>query len=262
MKNGSWALGQRWRSFARRGAFAVLLLFSRHALSTDLALHVATDHNPPLSYKTEEGEFAGLAVEILDLAAAYAGVSIVYEEMPWNRAFEIYSSRPSYCLLAIGRTPEREEKFLWVGPIVHGGIALFAMPGRELNIRDLHDVIAQDLTVGVARNDIAKSVLSISNGIKQLEIPSQTQGPPMLQHQRFDLWATGAISGRFRAASQGIAVREVLRVENIDVDLGCAPGTDMAPLHKLQSSINQLAKQGVIAKLERKYLHGNLTARP
>lgn len=240
----------------RRGVLSFLawaFTLGMVAAHADAQLRVATDHNPPLAY-ADSGVFAGLAVELLNRAASEASVSVDYVEMPWPRAFSTFAHAPGECLIGLGRTPEREAQFLWVGPFAHGGIGLFALASRPLMLRNADDVIGQHLVVGVAKDDVAQAFIKRIDGVQISDVAVQTNAPRMLEKGRFDLWATGAILGRFRAAAQGVAVREVLRLRNVDVSLGCAPGTDPAVLAKLQSALDRLHASGTATRLEHAYL--------
>jgi len=223
-------------------------------------LHVATDHVPPLAF-AEDGVFGGLAIELMNRAARDAGVAVDYIEMPWPRAINTFAHTPNECLIGIGRTPEREAQYLWVGPFAHGGVGLFALASRPMVLKSVDDVIDRHLVVGVAKDDVAQSFTKHIDGLQVADIALQVNAPRMLEKGRFDLWATGAILGRFRAAAQGVAVREVLRLRNIDVSLGCAPGTDTAVLGRLQAALDAMRAAGTAARLERAYLEGPDMAR-
>jgi len=240
-----------------RGARSILQAWALALISStslaDGALHIATDHNPPLAY-ADGDNFSGLAIDLFNRAAADAGVKVDYVEMPWPRAFQLFSSTPNNCLIALGRTPEREAQFLWVGPLAHGGVGLFALASRPMALKTVDDVIAQNLVVGVATNDVAQTVTKRIDGLRVADVAIQNNAPRMLAKDRFDLWATGAILGRYRAAAQGVAVREVLRLRNVDVSLGCAPGTDLAVIERLQAALDKLRANGTAARLEHTYL--------
>ncbi|MBV8604211.1 MAG: transporter substrate-binding domain-containing protein [Pelomonas sp.] len=219
-----------------------------------VTLRVATDHNPPLAYAIGGELFSGLAIDLLRRAAADAGVNIALQEMPWPRAFETYSHQPNACLIGLGRTPEREAQFVWVGPFARGGVVLFAPAGRQLALKSVDDVIKQGLVVGVAADDVAQGVVEHIAGLRVASISLQVTAPRMLEKGRFDLWASGAILGRYRAANLGVAVREALRLRDVDVALGCAPGTDPDAIRKLQAALDRLRAKGVAARYERAYL--------
>jgi len=235
-----------------------LLLAVSAGLRAQGTLHVATDHNPPLAFSSGDAKYSGLAIDLLKQAAAEAKVEVVFEELPWPRAMLIYGHKPNSCLIAMGRTKERESLYQWVGPFTQGGIALFALQSNPVKASSVDEVIAQHLVVGVAADDVAKTVIQRYGDLHVEHMNLQALGPHMLERRRFDLWASGAILGRYQARSQGVAVREVLRLERVDVSLGCALGTDPALIDRLQKALDSLRARGVVARQEHAYLDGLL----
>ena len=217
-------------------------------------LAVFTDSNPPLAYQDQDHQFHGLTVEILDLVAKDAEIGVVYQELPWNRAYQVVADHPGTCLIGIGRTREREEKFSWVGPFVQGGVALFALKRRHIHLADLQDAIEKGYRVGVAKSDVAAGVIDRYPGLAREDIPLQKLGPQMLAHERFDLWASGQILGLYRLKAEGVDAETVLRVDSIDVALGCNPNTDPGILAKLQARFDRLAGSAPFHKILREYL--------
>ena len=77
-----------------------------------------TDAYAPYNF-VEEGKLKGISVDIMVGILEKTGSPLkreAFEIVPWARGLNYLSTKPNACLLTIGKTPERREKFQWVGP--------------------------------------------------------------------------------------------------------------------------------------------------
>ena len=96
-------------------------------------LRLLTEDAPPMSF-LREGEPGGLAVEVVRALLARTGDSGQIELMPWTRALHLAQQDEDVALFSTVRTPERENRFQWVGPIVVGTTSFYSLKSRELVI--------------------------------------------------------------------------------------------------------------------------------
>lgn len=99
-----------------------------------------TEDVPPLNY-LENGRVKGFGTELLELVAKEAGFDLRVEVLPWLRAYAQVKNTPGSLLFTLVRTPERENQFLWVGPISPRRIYLYRLAER----RDIHIAAPADL---------------------------------------------------------------------------------------------------------------------
>jgi len=74
----------------------------------ELTLHVRTSSWKPYMYE-EEGEYTGIAVDLLDLVMTRLDVNYEFELVPWSRALKLAEVGDADALLAAGYSPERES---------------------------------------------------------------------------------------------------------------------------------------------------------
>ncbi|WP_239690839.1 substrate-binding periplasmic protein [Chromobacterium sphagni] len=98
------------------------------AAATDI--HAYTEDVPPLNY-LDGGSIKGYSTEVLRLVAKEAGLSLDIDALPWLRAYAKVEETPDTLLYTIVRTPEREQQFLWVGPIGPRRIYLYRLAARD-----------------------------------------------------------------------------------------------------------------------------------
>lgn len=115
-----------------------------------------TEDYPPLSYQ-DNNNVTGLSTELIFKALDRMGCNISDQRirvMTWPDAYGTALTRNNTCLYSTVRTPEREEKFHWAGPIVEIPVVLIAVnKSFKENRPD-----SKSLRIVAIRNDIGESV--------------------------------------------------------------------------------------------------------
>lgn len=141
----------------RRSCLALpALLAARHAVAAagDGTLLGITENLPPLNYLDDSGGVQGFSVELLRLIAAQAGLKLTLEVLPWQRAMQAAESSVNSVLFSLTRTPERESRFQWVGPIAQRRVLLYRLANRsDLTMTALSEL--GNARIGVVRDSAA-----------------------------------------------------------------------------------------------------------
>jgi len=141
----------------------------------------------------KDGKPVGFAVEILHEIMQRLGRADTIEFDDWDVAYERALTEPNTVLWPPSRTPEREELFKWVGPLIPEKIVLFARKDSGLVINSLEDAkrVGSIATVtGYASEKLLKQK-GFSNLVSQR---SPIQGPDALKFGRVDLWINSNIT--------------------------------------------------------------------
>ena len=89
-------------------------------------------HVPPPTV-AEGGEPQGLVYEVVREAARRIGHPAAVEFMPWPRAQELALTRPDIGILALTRSPEREERHAWVFNVITDDLVLVGGAGVDVS---------------------------------------------------------------------------------------------------------------------------------
>lgn len=116
---------------------ALLLLCAR----ANAELRILTEPGPPTAFM-EDGELRGFGVDVVHELIERTGASAQIEMMPWTRAYTLAQRGPIVALFAMVRTPERESRFQWVGPILHGKVRFYSLKSSGMQVDSLDDVAA------------------------------------------------------------------------------------------------------------------------
>ncbi len=126
-----------------------------------------TEEMPPFNY-TENGIITGFSTEIVRAALTEAGIEADFKSYPWKRAYKMALSNPNTLIYSIGRNPEREDKFKWVGIIAPVNIYFYTLKSRDdITVESLQD--AKKYTIGTVSDDYTTQFLT-SQGFKNLDM--------------------------------------------------------------------------------------------
>lgn len=142
-----------------RQLLLALLLAAPSAVAAELRL--VTGELPPYAFHVppptvaEAGEPMGLVYEVVRETAWRIGHSGTVEFWPWSYAQELASTQPNVGILALTRSPEREDKYRWLVNVVTDDLVLIG--GAGVDARDLDAL--KDRPVGVLRRSGAEALL-------------------------------------------------------------------------------------------------------
>ncbi len=89
------------------------------------ALDIVAAALPPYGIK-QGSEFTGIHVEAVREMARRVGHDGAIQELPWARAFDTVKDGQDKMLAMLVRTPEREELFNWVVPVIPDRIVIYS----------------------------------------------------------------------------------------------------------------------------------------
>lgn len=210
-------LGARW---AARFFTAVLCLLLLGGHSPARALTVLSPTLYPLHYADDTGIAKGYSFDLLALLMRSHGRTLDRASVrfsPLARALTDATRATSGMVVGLTRTPDREESFQWVGPIVHLRLGLVARKDREL--RTGNEDAEKELVIAVVRG---------------------SEGESLIKHcpefRSADLLTVNSFSNQFRMLEYGrvdAAVHADLTAPRTLLNLGLNPD-DYEMVHVLQ----------------------------
>lgn len=109
-------------------------VFTFSTLAADIRM--LTDIHPPLQF-LQGDEFVGFGVDLVKAVAEQTGDKVRIDHLPWLRALHVASTEPDVGVFIILRTPERENQYQWVGPLMEVETALYAGSGIKEPVQNL-----------------------------------------------------------------------------------------------------------------------------
>ncbi|MEF1175213.1 substrate-binding periplasmic protein, partial [Vibrio sinaloensis] len=86
---------------------------------------IMTEDFAPFGYYDAQGKLTGIGVELVQAITEKLNVDSNIQVLPWSRAIKKLELLPNRALFCVARTPARNDKFEWVGPILSDGVYLY-----------------------------------------------------------------------------------------------------------------------------------------
>ncbi|MEJ6472891.1 substrate-binding periplasmic protein [Pseudoalteromonas piscicida] len=125
--------------------------------STKAKLQVVTELSPP-NQTIENHQVSGSSTDLVKAILKLAELEAEFAIYPWARAYKLAEHGNNTLIYSMARTPEREQRFHWIGPVAVFHLGFVTNNYREdIKVRSLED--AKKYKIAVQRGDIAAGTL-------------------------------------------------------------------------------------------------------
>ena len=235
----------------------LILAFLFSSLYAGENIKLMTEIFPPFQYEHEE-ELIGISTEIVNAIQKEMNVKNKIKVYPWPRALKIVDKKKNTAIFSMLRTPERENKYKWVGPLTSMHLVFFKKKGSSITLNTIEDakkVAKVGVTKGVANFEMLQG-----KGFKNLDVltsGNDEKNIRKLVKGRIDLWPTLLMSGLYNARLQGLS-GEIVPIENViafsgDMYIAFNKKTDDATVLKWQKALDALKKNKTVEKIIKRY---------
>lgn len=210
------------------------------------SIRILTEEFPPYNY-TEAGQITGFSTAVVHAVLAEIGMRGEFQSMPWARAYETAQNSEGVLIYSIGRNPQRESLFKWVGVIASVQYHLYSLKERGLKFNHLDD--ARPYQIGTVNEDIGEQYLLSKGFLKGKNLQSSTRyeiNYEKLKLGRVDLWIMSELVAAHLSRQAGDDPAKVLAPSYAINDLGDS-GYYMAFGAKTPDSLVERFRQGLQA---------------
>ena len=212
---------------------------------------------PPICF-TKDGKVTGVATEIVREIMKRLGVSYKINSLPWKRGYRYLSEEPNVMLFTVTRTPDRENHFKWVGPVISSRLVFFAKKDSEIEIKSLEDAKKVD-RIGLVQGYSVERHLR-KQGFTNIDTVSgsEKKNPLKLMDGRITLWATVDLVGIYNAKLQGINPKDMKIVYVIIKDqhkyIAFSKPIPDEMVQKWQNVLDEMKQDGAYEKILNKWI--------
>ena len=218
------------------------------------SLRILTEDLPPLNY-VRDGALLGPSVEMVMEIQRRIGSTEEIKVYPWARAYQIALEEENVVLFGVSRTPPRESKFKWVGPLATKRDILVARKGSKLAIKSLEDA-KQVGRIGVLRDDTKEEFLE-AHGFTNLEpVSDERKNAQKLVLGRIDLWVFKKPGLKTVCDLAGVdyeAVEEVFHLRETNVDIAFSLRTPDPVVAQWRAAFAAMVADGTVEAIRRKW---------
>lgn len=235
-----------------------LLLASPLALAQPLPeLQAYTEEWPPYNYSEQKnnGELKGIATELLRAACHEAGLQCKIESVPWARAYAWAQTKPNTLVYTTARKPEREQQFIWIGPLLPRSTWVFVRSDALKQHGESHELKAY--RYGVVRGEAAAQDLAAA-GVPASAMVADSSNAAVLKLLQGG-WVDAMVETEIGMAwaqrnASGIELTRLAKLSDEGAYyFALNPRSDPALADRLSAALEALRKAGSIDDIVRRY---------
>jgi len=236
----------------RAGHFAAAALAALLPVTVQ-ALDLYTENYPPFNIVSQDKlSISGIATDKVRELMRRSGDNYKLTVVPWARSVLLVQSRADSCMFSTARTPEREQRYQWVGPLEHNNLAIFGRAGAPHAAKNVAELKSH--VIGTKRRDASGEYFA-ALGYTIDPVAADADNPRKMLRGRFDYWATGELLGLEIIRQQGLSASIVPLFVFLQVDmyLSCNRDMDHATIARWNRILKQMDNDGTSAAIEKKY---------
>ncbi len=234
---------------------AFLALFFLLAPRLSQALTILTEEDPPLNF-SRNGQVTGLSAEIVQEMMRRMNVTAPIQVLPWARAYHLAQSQPEVLLFSLVRTPERENRFAWIGPLLTDDWIFFARRGSNLKLSSLDEARKLE-SIGVYRQDVRHEFLA-RQGFANLDLAVDS----ITNLRKLFAGRIQAVLMDEVGTPRHLAVlnrtmgdlEPLLTVKSVELYAGFSNGTDPGLVARWRRTFEKLRREGFLARMKEAWL--------
>ena len=245
----------------RKIIFIVALLSVSSFACADGPIQLMTEEFAPYQFYEGEGEnriLTGISIEIIKVLQEKIGTSGPIKVYPWSRGLKLLGKNRNSALFSTVRTPGRESKYKWVGPLAKLEMVFFTRADSDLDVHSLED--AKNIRkIGVTKN-VAGHEMLVNLGFTNLDVMQSGNDDNNLKRLikgRVDAWPTTYYSGIYVAKKQGVldqvGVIDGVTIMSGHLYIAFNKEADDMIIHRWQLALDELKSEGVIDGIMSKY---------
>ncbi len=239
---------------------SLLLNLTFEALVFAETIKVVTEELAPYNY-TEKGVLTGFCTEIVQAILKEINIQGDFQSMPWARAYDSALRNENVLIYSIGRTPQREMLFKWVGPIAPANNYLFALASNNIKISQLAD--AKKYQIASVNADVGEQFLESQGFLKGKNLQSSVKyqlNYEKLKLRRVDLWVMNEMAAYHLVRQAGddpakILVRAYkLQLSENGYFIAFSHKTSDKVIDRFNIGLENIKKKGIFDLIKKKWL--------
>ncbi len=215
-------------------------------------LQVLGEESPPGEYIDENGQPAGVTIELVRELLKRTKVEADIKIFPWKRAYYLGLNGKEVALMETTRTKEREDLFKWVGPILVVKRVVYALENYVHKINKADDLKNNDV-VCVLRGSSNESYLRNELKIGKVHaVAKPIQCIRLLFANRVKLFYTSEIGLTGLLKDQKISpskFKPVLTLKKEYLYLAFSKDTEDKEITRWQRHFKDIKKDGTLARI-------------
>ncbi|GAB1365679.1 MAG TPA: transporter substrate-binding domain-containing protein [Candidatus Cloacimonas sp.] len=232
----------------------VLLLLSISCTKKNREMTILTENYPPLSY-AENGVVTGFGAEVVAAIQKELKTNSTPVLLKWDEAYQRALSEPNVLIFTIEKTPEREGKFNFIGPLGANTTYFYALAESKIDLADL-EAAKQVTSIATTTNWFSEQLLMEKGFTNLYSKADPVETLKMLTSKEADLAIFTDISFPQLCQVAGVspsAFKPVLEVLQSEYYIAISKSTDPKDVLQWEKAFVKLSADGTLASLKNKW---------
>ena len=103
-------------------------------------IQIMAEDYAPYGYLDKDNNLVGVSAELIKAAMKEENMKNEIKVTPWARIYEGLLNVPNTIAFTCGRTPEREDKFIWIAEVGNYNGIIYGLKDKNIKIKSLDDM--------------------------------------------------------------------------------------------------------------------------
>jgi len=233
------------------------MIFSANIQAKELT--ILTEHLAPFQI-VHKNEIGGISTEIVEATLQGLPFEYTIEAYPWSLSYNRALYEKDTCIYSLGRIPEREHLFNWIGQIISSTVSMYSLASNNLKISTLND--AKQYKTAVIRDDVTHHFLLSKGFIENQNLYVMDNYDSLLQllhkpSRNIDLVVLNddLIFHRVKSTKAALKYKNVYRVQDFTLDFhfACSKATEQSIVVTLKEMMKKLEQKGILPAIRKKW---------
>lgn len=216
---------------------------------------LVTEQYPPITFM-KDGQPAGFVTDMVREITKRLDMDERVRLTTWENAYNMALLHPDVVLFSAERTPQREDKFHWVGPVGRNTAILYARRGADIDIPDL-EAARQVETIGTTTDWFTEQYLEKEGFDNLVSSPDPADNVHKLMEGEVQLSIFTDITVGEIAREAGYSMADlepVLPVTSTDFYIALSRDTSRDIVDAWQKTLDQMKADGTFREIYHQYL--------
>lgn len=233
---------------------AVFALMAVSCTQKNVEMTILTENYPPLSY-LENGSVTGYGADVVAALQKELKSNAEIQVLAWDEAYNRALTQPNIVLFTMEKTPEREDKFYFIGPLGDNTAYFYALAASPIVLENI-EAASSVKAIGTTTNWFTEQFLK-EQGFGNLQSKADPiESLKMLANQEVDLGVFTDVTFPLLCREAGIApetLRPVLQLMQSQYYIAISKASAPKIVKQWEKAFADLQNSGNLDQIKNKW---------
>lgn len=232
-----------------------LVVLSAACQKKPKGMTIITENYPPLSFESG-GKITGFGAEVVEAIQHELKTDYQPILMPWGEAYERALKEPNVVLFTMERTPEREGKFHFIGPLGANTTYFYALRENGSALSDL-EAARQAIGIATTKNWFSEQILKEKGFTNLLSNLDPLEAIQLMMEGKAELGIFTDVTFPQICEKAGVspeAFKPVLELQQSEYYIAISKATDESIVEHWRTTFERLGNEGVIDQIRERWI--------